>query len=50
MGVLQQLTWLTCSLILYDLQGVISQKEMGLGERAFMVGSLLEHHGCAAAA
>ena len=50
MGVLQQLTWLTCSLILYDLQEVISQKEMGLGERAFMVGSLLEHYGCAAAA
>ena len=50
MGVLQQLTWLTCLLILYDLQGVTSQKEMGLGERAFMVGSLPEHHSAAAAA
>ena len=50
MGVLHQLTWLTCSPILYDLQGVISRKEMGLGERAFMVGSLPEHYRCATAA
>ena len=49
MGVLHQLTWFTCSTILYDLQGVTSQKVMGLGERAFMVGSLPEYYSCAAA-